>query len=140
MALIAGTVDVAVLLRTLALRRPVYHSEADFQHAFAWETHRTDPSLRVRLETHPEPDVRLDLLLSRPDLGLHTPVELKYLTAGWVGAFEGEHFALKNHGAQDVRGYEGSRTSAGRNALLQPSRAGTECSSRLPMTVRFGDR
>lgn len=108
MALIAGTVDVAVLLRTLALQRPVYHSEADFQHAFAWETHRTDPSLRVRLEmeTHPEPNVRLDLLLSRPDLGLRTAVELKYLTAGWVGAFEGEDFALKNHGAQDVRGYD----------------------------------
>lgn len=28
------------------------------------------------------------------------------MTAGWVGAFEGEHFALKNHGAQDVRGYD----------------------------------
>lgn len=70
MALIAGTVDIAVLLRTLALQRPVYHSEADFQHAFAWEAHRTDPSLPVRLETHPEPNVRLDLLLRRPDLGL----------------------------------------------------------------------
>lgn len=44
MALIAGTVDVAVLLRTLALQRPVYHSEADFQHAFAWESTGPTPA------------------------------------------------------------------------------------------------
>lgn len=106
MALIAGTIGVGELLRRLAVRRPVYHSEADFQHAFAWEAHQTDPALRVRLETHPEPNVRLDLLLSRTDLERHTAVELKYLTAGWVGDVDGEHFALKNHGAQDVRAYD----------------------------------
>lgn len=106
MALIAGTIEVGGLLRRLAQRRPVFHSEADFQHAFAWEAHQTDPALRVRLETHPEPNVRLDLLLSRTDLERHTAVELKYLTAGWSGDVDGEHFALKNHGAQDVRAYD----------------------------------
>lgn len=106
MTLIAGTVDVAGLLSRLAVRRPVFHSEADFQHAFAWEAHQTDPQLEVRLETHPEPHVRLDLLLSRPDTGRHTAVELKYLTGRWAGDIGGEHFALKNHGAQDVRGYD----------------------------------
>jgi hypothetical protein len=106
MVLLAGTVDLTELLRRLAVIRPVYHAEADFQHAFAWEARQMDPHLRVRLETHPEPGVRLDLLLSRPDLGLHTDVELKYLTAAWVGDIGGEHFALKNHGAQDVRAYD----------------------------------
>ena len=106
MAQLAGTVDLTELLRRLALIRPVYHAEADFQHAFAWQAHQMDPDLWVRLETHPEPGVRLDLLLSRPDLGRHTAVELKYLTAGWVGNVGGEHFALKNHGAQDVRAYD----------------------------------
>ena len=106
MALITGTTEVAELLRRLALRRRVYHSEADFQHAFAWEAHQMDPALRVRLETHPEPNVRLDLLLSRSDLERHTAVELKYLTAGWTGDVDGERFALKNHGAQDVRAYD----------------------------------
>lgn len=103
---IAGTINVDELLRRLAVRRPVYHSEADFQHAFAWEAHEMDPALRVRLETHPEPNVRLDLLLSRTDLERHTAVELKYLTAGWLGDVDGERFALKNHGAQDVRAYD----------------------------------
>lgn len=65
-----------------------------------------DPDLRVRLETHPQPNVRLDLLLSRPDLRRHTAIELKYLTARWEGEVDGERFALKNHGAQDVRAYD----------------------------------
>ena len=65
-----------------------------------------DPGLRVRLETHPEPGTRLDLLLSRADSNSHTAVELKYLTAGWTGDVDGEHFELKNHGAQDVRAYD----------------------------------
>ena len=103
---IAGSVDLGSLLQRLAGRRPVFHSEADFQHAFAWEAHSMDPQLRVRLETHPEPGVRLDLLLSRADLDRHTAVELKYLTASWVGDVAGEHFELKNHGAQDVRAYD----------------------------------
>lgn len=102
----AGTVELEDLLRRLAARRPVFHSEADLEHAFAWEAHQMDSDLQVRLETHPEPTVRLDLLLSRPDLGLHTAVELKYLTAGWSGEVGGEWFALKNHGAQDVRAYD----------------------------------
>src|SRR5690349_6857898 len=65
-----------------------------------------DPSLRVRLETHPDPTVRLDLLLSRPDLGQSTAVELKYMTAAWSGDVASESFSLKNHGAQDVRAYD----------------------------------
>lgn len=65
MAKIAGSVGLSDLMRRLALRRPVFHSEADFQHDFAWEAHSMDPNLRVRLETHPEPGTRLDLLLSR---------------------------------------------------------------------------
>jgi hypothetical protein len=76
------------------------------QHAFAWEAHGLDPLLQVRLETHPEPNIRLDLLLSRPDTDRHTAVELKYLTAAWTGDHAGERFALKNHGAQDIRAYD----------------------------------
>jgi hypothetical protein len=60
----------------------------------------------VRLETHPEPSIRLDVLLSRPDLDAHSVVELKYLTRGWAGEIAGEQFALKNHGAQDIRAYD----------------------------------
>jgi len=76
------------------------------QHAFAWEAHKLDPSLGVRLETHPEPNVRLDLLIRHSQLRRQAAVELKYLTALWVGEVAGEPGALKNHGAQDIRAYD----------------------------------
>jgi ribosomal protein L33 len=105
-SVMAGSVELDVLLPRLRQKRPVFHSEADFQHALAWEAHQMDPELQIRLETHPEPNVRLDLLLTRPDLHAYTVVELKYLTALWSGVVNGEQFALKNQGAQDVRAYD----------------------------------
>ena len=47
------------------------HSEAKFLNALAWVAHRSDPSLRVRLETSLGPGMRLDLQFSRPVLGTH---------------------------------------------------------------------
>lgn len=104
--LLSGAVELGDVVDRLRAARPVFHSEADLQHAFGWVAHELDPQLQVRLETHPEPNVRLDLLLSRPDIGRSTAVELKYLTAGWTGEAGGERFALANHGAQDVRAYD----------------------------------
>ncbi len=104
--LMAASVRLDELMSRLGRKRPVFHSEADFQHAFAWEAQQVDPDARVRLETHPEPAVRLDLLLARPDLDAYTVVELKYLTARWSGVVDGEHFTLRNQGAQDVRAYD----------------------------------
>lgn len=93
-------------LAELRRDRPVFHSEADFQHALAWVAHKSDPSLQVRLETRLGPGMRLDLQFSRPDLGTHFAVELKYLTAVWDGAWDSEEFHLLNHGAQDIRAYD----------------------------------
>lgn len=73
------------LISRLGRKRPVFHSEADFQYALAWEAHHMDPDMQIRLETHPEPNVRLDVLFARPDLSAYTAVELKYLTAIWSG-------------------------------------------------------
>jgi hypothetical protein len=92
-----------VLLRR---SRPVFHSEADFQHALAWVARECDPSLRVRLETRPQPGMRLDLLISRPADGGHLALELKYLTAAWDGSVGDERFALLSQGAQDIRAYD----------------------------------
>lgn len=38
------------LLNQLALKRPIFHSEADFQHTLAWEVHLSHPAAEVRLE------------------------------------------------------------------------------------------
>ena len=98
--------DIGTWLETLRRSRPVFHSEADFQHALAWAIHVSDPSVRVRLETRPAPGMRLDLLVWRPDLGRYLAVELKYLTAAWAGEVDGEHFGLLSQGAQDIRAYD----------------------------------
>lgn len=103
--LLAGRVQLAEVLGRLASLRPVFHSEADLQQAFAWEARTLDPSLRVRLETRPEPGVRLDLLLTGED-GSWSAVELKYLVRLWQGEVAGERFELKNQGAEDIRAYD----------------------------------
>lgn len=101
-----GVIDAAEVLRSLSAKRPVFHSEADFQFAFAWETKLVSPDLDVRLETHPEPAVRLDLQLRDPTSNIGIAIEMKYMTRLWAGIYGGEEFALKNHGAQDLRGYD----------------------------------
>lgn len=103
--LLAGRLPLEDVLAQLASLRPVFHSEADFQQAFAWETRSLDSSLRVRFETRPEPGMRLDLLLTAED-GMQTAVELKYLVRAWQGEHGGERFELKNQSAQDIRGYD----------------------------------
>lgn len=101
-----AVVDLDEVLVGLAVERPVFHSEADFQQAFAWYAHTLDHTLRVRLETRPAPGVHLDVLLTSADGTRSTAVELKYLTARWAGEVEGEAFALTSQGAQDIRGYD----------------------------------
>ncbi|MFG1998370.1 hypothetical protein ACGFNU_04395 [Spirillospora sp. NPDC048911] len=98
--------DIATWVEDLRRRRPVFHSEADFQHALAWSAHQSNPFLRVRLETRPSPGMRLDLLLSKPNIDEHLALELKYLTAAWTGVAENERFALLNQAAQDIRAYD----------------------------------
>lgn len=93
------------LLSSLAGPRPVFHSEADFQLALAWQAQLTRPHAKVRLETRPMPGMHLDMLLVDPD-GPTIAVELKYLTAAWSGEHAGEPFLLLNHGAQDIRAYD----------------------------------
>lgn len=83
----------------------MFHSEADFQFAVAWHVQQRDPAIRVRLETRPAPNVRLDLDFVKPDLGRSTAMEVKYLTRAWSGEIDGEYYELKN-GAQDIGAYD----------------------------------
>ncbi|RKS08474.1 hypothetical protein DFP74_4175 [Nocardiopsis sp. Huas11] len=96
---------VGAWLEELKRKRPVFHSEADFQHALAWTAHLFEPSLRVRLEVKTAVG-HLDLLISVPEQNRHLALELKYLKAAWSGAVGGERFELANQGAQDIRGYD----------------------------------
>lgn len=94
------TQDIHGLVRRLALRRPLFHSEADFQHALAWQWHLEDSDSEIRLETRPERGIRLDLLVLTPQR--RTAVELKYLVARFEGTVAGEPYDLPNQGAHDI--------------------------------------
>jgi hypothetical protein len=58
--------DLNQVLESLAEKRPVFHSEADFQHALAWEIHNVKSDASIRLELPVRADdgaVHLDLLV-----------------------------------------------------------------------------
>lgn len=79
---IAGSVDLYETLRELAMKRPVFHSEADFQHTLAWQVHLSDPDLEVHLEKPLDSKRRLDIEFVDHETELSTAIELKYLKAG----------------------------------------------------------
>lgn len=91
-------------LDRLASTRPIFHAEADFQHALAWEL-RADVE-RIRLELRPLPDeaLFLDLLVHGP-LG-RIAIELKYLTRAHRAEVDGDVFSLREQSAHDVRRYD----------------------------------
>ncbi len=91
-------------MAALALVRPLFHSEADFQHAFAWQLHSAHPDARIRLETRPRPGVRLDVMALIG--GRRVAVELKYLLRDLSATVEDELFELPFQSAQDVRRYD----------------------------------
>ena len=88
----------------LAAERPLFHSEADFQHALAWRIQRLHPSAAVRLETRPRRGIRLDVLV-RLD-GRRIGLELKYLVKGMTVDLADERFDLPNQGAHDISRYD----------------------------------
>ena len=88
------------LLGRLAVHRPLFHSEADFQHALAWLIHTENPDAQIRLETRPERGIRLDLFVGVGDERI--AIELKYLVARFEGFVNGEKFDLPNRAAHDI--------------------------------------
>ena len=97
--------DIDGLMTKLAKRRPIFHSEADFQHALAWEIHSADPGCQIRLEFDLLPDQEratvLDIWL--PNEGI--AIELKYPRQKLDTVWNGERYALKC-GAPDIERYD----------------------------------
>lgn len=118
--LIAGVLDLDVVMNRLRTSRPVFHSEADFQHAFGQVVHDLDPGLGVRLEVRQQGSEHLDLLCFGP--AGRTAVEFKYVTAAWDGPDprSGESFQLRAHAAHDL---------ARRNFIFDVARLERFCSA-----------
>jgi hypothetical protein len=103
--LVAGAVELDEVISHLVASRPVFHSEADLQFAFARAMFETAPQVRVRLEVpqRAAPGRRkyLDMLCSSPD-GTATAVEFKYFTRSWAGRIGDEQYDLRAHAATDL--------------------------------------
>lgn len=101
------TIDVPGVMAALAKQRKAFHSEADFQHAFAWELHLRHPTAAIRLERPLRAggkNLHLDFLLQLP--GKAVAIELKYKTRSLQLNLDGEDFHLSSHSAQDLGRYD----------------------------------
>jgi len=98
--------DIRSIIDGLRRKRPLFHSEADFQFAFAWEIQRLYTYANIRLEYPPvyEPNKYIDILV-RIDSHCY-PIELKYKTKKLSVMSDGEPYHLKNHEAQDLGAYD----------------------------------
>lgn len=95
------------LLASLSGRRPVFHSEADFQHALAWEYQLSSKTASIRLEQQTAAAggrVHLDVLVKHD--ARHVAIELKYKTKKASVSWQDEDFHLRSHGAQDLGRYD----------------------------------
>src|SRR4051794_35906935 len=92
-------------LPALAQRRPIFHSEADFQLALAWEIQTKRPGASIRLEQRvlDSPRINLDILVVLD--GVRFGLELKYLRAATDVTVDGERFVLVV-GAPDLDRYD----------------------------------
>ena len=96
--------DIHNLIADLSQHRPIFHSEADFQHALAWQIHEVMPDCKIRLEWpyRKERNWHLDIWLSIPRI----TIELKYRTKKLELKYDGEDFALSNQSAYDFGEYD----------------------------------
>ena len=94
-------------MKDLSKHRSIFHSEADFQHALAWEIQKAIPDCEIRLELpyrvlDPQSDEtdknHLDIYL--PTEGI--AVELKYRPRGEKDKWNNELFVLKNQSAHNL--------------------------------------
>ena len=97
--------DIHHLIEGLSQSRPIFHSEADFQHALAWQIHKVIPDSQVRLEypvRYDDSTMYLDIWLPMKRIA----IELKYPTRMLNLKRESERFLLVDHGAQPPRRYD----------------------------------
>ncbi len=102
-------IEMTDVLNELSEKRPVFHSEADFQHVLAWKIHENHPDLNIRLEKRSilsGKEIYFDILAFKDSKIV--AIELKYKTKNLdtIVTSESEDFSLKNHGAQDQGRYD----------------------------------
>ena len=100
-------VDVAATIEMLAGQRKIFHSEADFQHALAWEIHGSLHDGTIRLEyphSHSGQQMHIDIWVS--ERNSLVPIEVKFKTRVLKTRIGSESYDLKNQSAQDIGRYD----------------------------------
>jgi len=90
------------ILANLSAKRPVFHSEADFQHALARELQLINSAASIRMGKQVATQgarVHLDLLFQSPSEDI--AIELKFKTKILKFSHAGEDYSLRDHRAQD---------------------------------------
>lgn len=100
--------SIKTAMASLAKGPPIFHSEADFQHALAWQLQTMFPEASVRLEVpfrrEKSSAQYVDLLVAHA--GTLLAIELKYKTRSFRGKINSESFDLQNHSAHDLGRYD----------------------------------
>ena len=99
--------DLDIILMELAVQRPVFQNEMDFQFSFAWQIKMKFPNWNIRFEknlTDSEDEKRrIDLWIE----GENTyAIELKYPTQELFHEVNNEIFKLRNKSAVDYARYD----------------------------------
>jgi hypothetical protein len=95
--------QISSIITSLSKKRPIFHSEADFQHALAWDLHLNDSEASIRLEHRKKlqtENAYIDLTATVKERKI--AIELKYKTSRLKTTINGEIFDLAAQGAQDV--------------------------------------
>ena len=91
-------------MKDLAVARPVFHSEKDFQLALGLCIRSAIPDGRIRMEYKPFTAERTYLDIWLPEM--RVAIELKYKTRKLKLLRDGESYALRDHGAQEWGRYD----------------------------------
>jgi hypothetical protein len=118
--------DLNDLVRVLARKTPVFHAEADFQHALAGELHERHPSFPIRLE-HPSTGLgkraHVGIWLTAGNLAV--AIEPRYFTRALSVQIGGEAFSLADRAARDLARYDFLKDIVRVETLLHGSHAAT---------------
>jgi hypothetical protein len=117
-----GMLNVDNLFAMLAKERPVFYSEADFQHSLAWQLHLQFPTAQIRLERvfhSPIGRLHIDLHCLIGDQSY--VFELKYKTCAASFSVAGEEFQLQNHSAYPPSRYDFVKDLARLEAIVRNS-------------------
>lgn len=100
-------IEITELLDELSKERPIFHSEADFQHALAWKIHEKYSDLNIRLEkriTLNDKEIYIDVFIHKGNNIV--AIETKYKTKNINITVSNEEFNLKNHSAPNNNRYD----------------------------------